>query len=257
MFDLNKVLLIHSPPRSGAEQLALDEYLVEHFEKFQSPILHIHQWSPVCISVGRNQKLDFLDLERCKHEGIPVYRRVTGGRALFHQGSIQFSFIFPRELMPNSVQESYQIFCAVYLKFFQALGVDVSICNRVDRRESLVGSCFEASSSHELVAAKGKILASAQYRTTNCLIQQSILYVDGDPVQIERFIKRPADIISASSQSNHSNLSQLMLQNPTIDLIIEQLIFAVKGTFHCSVQDLELDSSILLNLKKHCLYESS
>ena len=83
--------------RTGVENMQIDNDLLEWSidNKFQDVIFRLYGWSPACISLGRNQKDDFLDYKFLKNSGIDVVRRLTGGRALLHDKELTYSYICP------------------------------------------------------------------------------------------------------------------------------------------------------------------
>ena len=74
---------------TGEENMKIDSDILENSIQNQTtePIFRLYAWSPKCISLGRNQKGDFLTDE------IDVVRRLTGGRALLHDDEITYSFV--------------------------------------------------------------------------------------------------------------------------------------------------------------------
>ena len=70
--------------------------------KLDYPIFRLYAWKPACVSLGRNQKDDFLDRSFLKENNIDVVRRLTGGRALLHADEITYSFICPTLYLKNA-----------------------------------------------------------------------------------------------------------------------------------------------------------
>ena len=77
--------LVEDAPQSGAFNMAADQVLLERFCPGDPPILRLYAWERPTLSIGRNEPLDSeLDLQRCAQLGIPVVRRITGGKAVLH-----------------------------------------------------------------------------------------------------------------------------------------------------------------------------
>ena len=70
--------------------MQIDSDLLDNAIKNQTkePIFRLYGWSPACVSLGRNQKDDFVDENLLKENGIDIVRRLTGGRALLHDNEI-------------------------------------------------------------------------------------------------------------------------------------------------------------------------
>ena len=76
---------------TGKENMQIDSDLLENAIKKQSkePVFRLYAWEPRCISLGRNQKDDFLTINNATNED--VVRRLTGGRALLHDDEITYT----------------------------------------------------------------------------------------------------------------------------------------------------------------------
>jgi len=72
---------------TGAENMQIDSDLLDEAieTQAQEPVFRLYAWKPRCISLGRNQKDEFLQANGVKED---VVRRLTGGRALLHDDEI-------------------------------------------------------------------------------------------------------------------------------------------------------------------------
>ena len=77
--------LLDSPPMTAAENMALDETLVEIRGQQQSPnTIHFLQFKPRAVLVGYHQSVqEEIRTQFCRENGIDINRRVTGGGAIF------------------------------------------------------------------------------------------------------------------------------------------------------------------------------
>src|SRR4029079_14194844 len=88
--------LLVTPPLTGAENMALDEALLERASASGSAVLRVYTWSKPTISFGRNQAARGTnDPRRARERGIAVVRRPTGGRSLLHHREITYSVTAP------------------------------------------------------------------------------------------------------------------------------------------------------------------
>ena len=112
--------------RTGKENMQIDSDLLEFAIKNQlkEPIFRLYGWEPACVSLGRNQKDDFLDYELLKSKNIDVVRRLTGGRALLHDNEITYSFICPESFLQNGshIVSSYKEISQILTDKFKKLG---------------------------------------------------------------------------------------------------------------------------------------
>ena len=106
---------------TGEKNMQIDSDLLDKAiaEQEQEPIFRLYAWSPKCISLGRNQKDDFI-----RDKSIDVVRRLTGGRALLHDNEITYSCVMPA---PDgvSVNDSYKEISGILIDFFKTLGVEL------------------------------------------------------------------------------------------------------------------------------------
>jgi lipoate-protein ligase A len=81
--------LLDTPPMSAAENMALDETLLELKGEGRTPnTIHFLQFSPRAVLVGFHQSVqEEIRVEYCRQQGIDINRRVTGGGAIFFDES--------------------------------------------------------------------------------------------------------------------------------------------------------------------------
>src|SRR5205814_871858 len=88
--------LLVTQPLGGAENMAVDEALMERARSTGEWLLRVYSWARPTISLGRNQTArDRYNLARIRSEGLDVVRRPTGGRAILHAREITYSVTAP------------------------------------------------------------------------------------------------------------------------------------------------------------------
>lgn len=82
--------------QENAESLALDEALWS-FAKTSS--IRIWEFNSICVVVGRGSKSrEEIDIDACKSDGVPIYRRTTGGASILGgPGCLMYSVIIHHE----------------------------------------------------------------------------------------------------------------------------------------------------------------
>ncbi len=77
--------LLDTPPMTAAENMALDDTLVELKGKGKTPdTLHFLQFSPRAVLTGFHQSVEEeIRTDYCRRNGIHINRRITGGGAIF------------------------------------------------------------------------------------------------------------------------------------------------------------------------------
>jgi len=196
---------------TGKENMQIDSDLLdEAIEKqLQEPIFRLYAWSPRCISLGRNQKDDFLN-----NVDEDVVRRLTGGRALLHDNEITYSYVSPASIIPNgeTISSSYRYISGILIDFFKTLGVDLDfggnkIGNPAENPASHVkGSmkfdyCMLISTGADVCYQGKKIIGSAQYRKQGYILQHGSILFGYDKQLLENLFKEevsPNSIITVN-----------------------------------------------------------
>ena len=90
---------------SAAENLALDEALLEEAEAAATPTETLRLWEPrqPMVVVGRSSRVDVeVRLDACRELGIPVLRRVSGGAAVVAgPGCLMYALVLSYRLRPQ------------------------------------------------------------------------------------------------------------------------------------------------------------
>ena len=89
---MKKILYYYSNMTDASRNLALEKFLLQN--RRESTVFVIWQNAP-CVIIGKNQVASSeVDLAFARKNGIPVFRRHTGGGAVYHDlGNINFTFI--------------------------------------------------------------------------------------------------------------------------------------------------------------------
>ena len=161
---------------SGKENMKTDSDLLEHSisEQINEPIFRLYGWSPKCISIGRNQKDDFLN----NNINIDCVHRLTGGRALLHDDEVTYSCVAPISVIPygESVTESYKYISGILIDFFKTLGVELDFGEN-KKISTHHNYCMLISTGADVCFQGKKLIGSAQFRKEGYILQHgSILF---------------------------------------------------------------------------------
>jgi len=170
-----------TPPLSGAQNMALDEALMERARRTGEQVFRVYGWARPTLSFGRNQTArGRYDPDRIREAGVDVVRRPTGGRAILHHREVTYSVAAPVEQM-GTLAESYHRINRLLLEGLQRLGVPASEASAVERTPLPgVTPCFQAPVSGEIIAGGRKLVGSAQFRERGALLQHGSILVDND-----------------------------------------------------------------------------
>ncbi|MCA9773408.1 MAG: lipoate--protein ligase family protein, partial [Myxococcales bacterium] len=153
----------------------------------------LYGWSPATLSIGFNQGdvlTSGLPVERVR---VPVVRRMTGGRAIFHDRELTYSIVCAEDdpIFGGSVWETYLKISACLVDALRSIGIDAAVAGAKGRDPSAYGSpregspsCFSTPSPHEIAVGEAKIAASAQRRARGTLLQHGSILVDFDPARL-------------------------------------------------------------------------
>lgn len=171
---------------TGNENMQIDSDLLDSAIENQTkePIFRLYGWSPKCISLGRNQKDDFLTGE------INSVRRLTGGRALLHDNEVTYSYISPISIIPDgeSVTKSYKYISGILIDFFKTLGVQLDFGEN-KKVSTHFDYCMLISTGADVCYQGKKIIGSAQFRKNGYVLQHGSILFGYDKEFLERLFK--------------------------------------------------------------------
>jgi len=178
---MGALALIIDAPAPGQENMRRDLALLNMVVLGESRgAIRFYGFSPPCLSLGRLQSEDDVDMEACGRDGIDVVRRPTGGRAVLHDAEVTYSVTCRTadERFGGTVAESCGRIHAVLVSALRSLGVEtVPSGGGPTGREAMVErystpDCFAHPAPNELTATDGrKVVGSAQARRGGALLQ--------------------------------------------------------------------------------------
>ncbi len=174
--------LIFTGPRNGADNMAIDEALLDGFDPGASrPVLRLYGWNPPALSLGRFQDPDrVLDLPRCRQGRVDVVRRITGGGVIYHDDELTYAIVCaPRHLpFPMSVRDSYRTLNRFLLAFYRGLGLRAGYAvDEFDGTPEASGLgartsfCYAGLESFDILVEGRKVGGNAQRRTRDAIFQ--------------------------------------------------------------------------------------
>jgi len=205
--------LIVTPPAGGAENMALDEALMERARETNEWVLRVYSWSTPTISLGRNQSArGGYDLERITQLGLAIVRRPTGGRAILHHREITYSVTAP-SAEAGDLRQSYDRINRILLDALLSLGVQAAVFSPTSRATSPgMSPCFDEPSSGELTVGGRKLAGSAQWRVDGALLQHGSILIEDD----QRLLSTLA-IGGGAPPPPPATLSEALGHSPAVD----------------------------------------
>ncbi|MBN1497474.1 MAG: lipoate--protein ligase family protein [Spirochaetes bacterium] len=193
------VRLVSCAPRSGQENMAIDEYLHSWHMRTNRPFLRIYRWSPPSITMGRYQPVSCLDVDSCRARGVSIIRRITGGGAIYHDREVTYSLACgERDIdgRPLSVVESFEIMNKIIIRLYRMLGLpalfakDIPACRTGVRRPDF---CFSGNEGFDILIHGMKIGGNAQRRSGGSIFQHGTIPLVLDEERIRSCFKIPID----------------------------------------------------------------
>lgn len=214
--DRNYWRLIRSAPASGAENMAVDDAMLQAVCDQKSPsTLRLYAWHPPCLSLGYAQPFRDVDTSRLQKLEWDIVRRPTGGRAILHTDELTYALIAPdhHPSFSGGVLVSYKKISKAFARALEILGMEVNISSdrtlSEDQRQEPV--CFQSPSAYEITVQGRKIVGSAQLRRRGAVLQHGTLPLYGD-------ISRICQVLKYDSESaRQAAIQRVRTQSATIE----------------------------------------
>ncbi|HLA38829.1 MAG TPA: lipoate--protein ligase family protein, partial [Candidatus Glassbacteria bacterium] len=186
---------IESPPGEAAFNMALDEALLRSVaERDSPPVLRVYSWSGPSVSLGYNQEIGReIDLERCRHLGVAVVRRPTGGRSVYHDRELTYSLCGPgaSARLGRSLEETTRMVAEALCAALDRLGISADEPARghgaIRGAAGLCNPCFSSASRYEISVAGRKLIGSAQRRSAGdrAFLQQGSVLIANSQARLD------------------------------------------------------------------------
>lgn len=181
--------------------MAVDETLVASCRRrTRGPTLRVYGWNRPAISVGYFQHPDrIVDLDRCREAGIPVVKRTTGGRAVYHHHEVTYSVTapVPHPAFPPTIRGTYEAIARALEAALSNVGVPAQRRDSdPDRSRHGRGSplCFDATSRNEIAIRGKKVIGSAQRRWPTAFLQHGSILLQVDPSEAMPWFRGAAGV---------------------------------------------------------------
>lgn len=181
---------------NGQKNMDIDSEILEESIRLnrKEAVLRFYGWSPACVSLGRNQKDDFIDYNLLKKYGVDCVRRLTGGRALFHDKELTYSYVIPVLELENgeNITESYKQISGILIDIFEKLGIKLTI-GGLERHITRDNYCMSVSTGADLCFDGRKFIGSAQCRKNGYILQHGSILLDYDKNLIDKIFHEDTD----------------------------------------------------------------
>lgn len=182
-------LLVEPHGRSGAENMALDQALLDAADCSGRAFLRLYRFEPPCLSFGRNEPAtQRYDRRAIARLGLDVVRRPTGGRAVWHEHEVTYAVAAPAV---GALAQSYRGIHARLASALRHLGVPATLAPPHRAPGLGRGACFTAPVGGEVVVGGRKLVGSAQLRRGGAFLQHGSILLAGSQEMVRRVSTMP------------------------------------------------------------------
>ena len=118
--------LLEQQTCNAAMNMAIDEAVYENVASGkQLPTIRFYKWKNNSVSLGAFQNQNEVNLEECKKNNVDVVRRITGGRAVYHdKQDFTYSVVAPIKIFDNSISKAYKEICSWMINSLKDWGIN-------------------------------------------------------------------------------------------------------------------------------------
>lgn len=99
----------------------------------ENPTIRFYKWINNSVSIGAYQNPKEINLDACKKHSIEIVRRMTGGRAVYHdKADFTYSVIAPVRVFNYSIENAYKEICSWIIGALNDLGINATLENKND-----------------------------------------------------------------------------------------------------------------------------
>ncbi len=126
--------LIEQQAYSAPINMAIEHAIYESVANGREfPTIRFYKWNNNSVSIGAYQNPKEINLDACKKHKIEVVRRMTGGRAVFHDKlDFTYSVIAPIRVFGYRIDNAYKEICSWLINALSKLGINASLENKND-----------------------------------------------------------------------------------------------------------------------------
>ncbi|MEO5799914.1 MAG: hypothetical protein ABIZ70_00470 [Gemmatimonadales bacterium] len=169
--------------------MALDHALRDLAEQDGSTVIRLYRWSTSTVSFGANESATrHWNRGALEHAGVPVVRRPSGGRAVWHdQDDLTYAYTGPLATF-GAQQSAYHAIHECLAAALTRVGLDATLAPAPARLPGLRrGACFDVAVGGEVVVGEIKVIGSAQVVTRRALLQHGAIARATRPARLDRF----------------------------------------------------------------------
>ncbi|MFC2134029.1 biotin/lipoate A/B protein ligase family protein [Bacteroidota bacterium] len=169
--------LIESGFKTGKHNMDFDLHLAKSCNDNEA-YFRLYRWKPYCISLGANQSIHDINVNKSKEDKIDIVSRPTGGRAILHAEEITYSVIIPlnQNLSPKEIYNKISLSLIRGLVNYSPKLSDTELENLQPDFPALLKQpsgmmCFASTAKNEVKFEGKKLVGSAQRKLNKVVLQ--------------------------------------------------------------------------------------
>jgi lipoate-protein ligase A len=238
--------LLLTEPLSGAENMALDEALLQRARTRHAYVMRVYAWAAPTLSLGRNQRaLGVYDRTIATRRAVSLVRRLTGGRAVLHHREVTYSVTGPAN-GDVTLRGTYNGINRILLSALRLLGVEAALAGASARTFPVPGSapCFELSAPGEVVLHDRKLVGSAQLREDGAFLQHGSILIDDDQGRVAELATVPVPAPTPAA-----TLREALGRAPSLYEVADALFAAVRTNADAAATPLVVDDDLSRSMR--------
>lgn len=216
--------------------MAIDEaMLIAHSEGKVPPTLRFYGWQPATLSIGYFQRADkAIDRTKVEELELGFVRRMTGGRAVFHDQELTYSVVISESnpAISPSVHVTHNKLNMALKKGLEQLmlKIDDNSAEVYDTNSSV--ACFDAPGESEFLIQSRKVIGSAQTRQRGVLLQHGSILLDMDFDTVFQIFRFPTEKVKNNFQNRVGTLAGLQEKSITLEKVIQAFYIGFQDGLH-------------------------
>jgi lipoate-protein ligase A len=176
-------LILDQAPLPGPLNMAVDEHLFRSLSDKPRTFLRFYRWETPTASLGYSQDAEkAVNLDACRRLGIPVVRRITGGKLVLHHREITYSIASSdAEMFTSTLAQSYRLISDALILGLEKMGVGARLAGPPPSSYGRGNMpCFSHPARDEVEIDGRKVIGSAQKRVRRHFLQHGSIPLHSD-----------------------------------------------------------------------------
>lgn len=249
---LNSMLwrLIEQETHNAAMNMAVDEAICESAAAGkQLPTIRFYKWKNNSVSLAANQNQNEINIDLCKKNKIEVVRRITGGRAVFHDKSdFTYSVIAPISVF-GSIKNAYSEICSWIINALKDLGIKSELKNKNDvmiKNRKISGNAAKLL-DNKIYLQHGTLVYGIDFE-----LMPKVLNINKETAKEK--IASIAGLKKISQNEVYDSLKKNFIKNKNIRIgnLSKEELKTAKELAKTKYNSIEVDKDVLLKSKGSC-----